>query len=220
MLNITIAGYPIVRLTAKQSLEIDGFHVNQGEIFFLAASKSNPDTSHVVRWLYEQCKWQCSCPATIDNCRHVKMVSAWSKDHPYSATHPNGCPVVVKTPPCKAANHKITEVEHHSSYIIDSKYSVWYCLPQDNWYCSCATGQCEHIEIIKNKMHKEAQVPLANPTVIETVLVDNDPPCKVEEPTIRVKAPKRKRPSTAKKQEDAMLNATLTRNEPFRLLKY
>jgi len=233
---MNITGYPLLRCTANQA--IDSLHINQGEIFFLVASKSNPDTSHIVRWNYGRCSWQCNCPATVDNCRHVKMVSAWSKDHKYSDTHPNGCPAVVKTPPCKV-EHKITEVEKHSDYIIDSKHSVWYCFPQEKWHCSCSSNCTEHIEIVKNKMHREAQASLAKST-IETVLVDNNPPCTVVEP-VR-KAPKRKRKDLLDKiteerdhkfqilgeireiQERAsserMMKAALTKeNEPFRILK-
>lgn len=163
-MNITLTGYPLIRLTAKQSLTIDGQRINQGEIFFLVASKSAPTASHLVRWNYDRCCWQCSCGAGCKSHTHIKQVSAYSAAHPYTATHAT-VPVIVKSAPV------ITEVEAHSMYIIDHKQTVWYAFPQEKWHCSCSIEHCKHIEMIQTRMQKE----------VETILVDKQPPRKVVE---------------------------------------
>ena len=154
---MNITGYPLIRLTAKQAIDIDGQRINQGEIFFLVASISHVGTSHIVRWNYERCAWQCTCPATVNNCRHIKQVSAWSKDHKYSATHPNGCPVVVKDAPPIVAEPKITEIEHHRWYIVDHKHQVFYSFNNEKWHCSCSTSCVQHISLVQNRMQKEVE---------------------------------------------------------------
>lgn len=218
---MNITGYPLMRLTANQALKIEDNHINQGEIFFLVASLSHPGTSHIVRWNYERCRWDCSCPATVINCRHVRQVSAYSAAHPYSATHPNGCPVVVKNEPT------ITEVEAHSMYIVDHKHTVWYAFPQEKWHCSCSNDCKKHVSLIQNKMQKQ----------VETTI---NPPCKGEEakPAYRIVSTgaKRKRRDLLEEieqranhksailgeineiKERDMMKAPLTRNKAFSIL--
>jgi len=227
---MNITGYPLIRLTAKQTIDVDGQRINQGEIFFLVASSSVPGTSHLIRWNYERCAWQCTCPATVNNCRHIKQVSAWSKDHKYSATHPNGCPVVVKDAPPIVAEPKITEIEHHRWYIVDHKHQVFYSFNNEKWHCSCSASCEKHISLIQNKMQKE----------VEAI---THPPCKVEEvkPVYRIVSTgaKRKRrdlldeitqraehkhailgeiAEIKERSKKDMMNAPLTRNKAFSIL--
>jgi len=94
--EITWTDAPIIRMTARKAIEVCGLHLNEGEIFFLVRSVSQENRYHCVRWNYDRICWQCSCGAGCKSHSHVKVVSAYSKQNPYSVTHALGCPKVVK----------------------------------------------------------------------------------------------------------------------------
>jgi hypothetical protein len=168
--TITVQGtcYPIIRLTARKSLDVCGMHICKGEIFFLVRSRKGSQEYMPVRWNYERKCWQCSCEMGCKMHKHVALCSKFSQVHPYSQSHPNGCPPVVKeeqpVPPSTQvveaapilpevvdAAPKITEVEAGAWYIVGGQ-QVWF--GDGQWHCSCGEFCSGHISDVKAFLQK------------------------------------------------------------------
>jgi hypothetical protein len=108
--TITVQGtrYPLIRITAKKALDVCGTHIYKGEIFFLVRSRKGSQEYLPVRWNYERCSWQCSCEMGCRMHKHIALCSMFSHVHPYSETHPAGCPIVVKSEQVSATEESDT----------------------------------------------------------------------------------------------------------------
>lgn len=120
--EITWTDAPIIRMTARKAIEVCGLHINEGEIFFMVRSASQENRYHCVRWNYERVCWQCSCGAGCKKHSHVKAVSAYSQKNPYSATHPQGCPKVVKV--AQKFDIPVSEVEKIAAIAVEHKAAM------------------------------------------------------------------------------------------------
>ncbi len=63
-----------IRCTAR--VDQPEYGIKAGDVFYLTRSSKNDGTYYICTWNYTAIAWQCSCPATIQKCRHIRTVSA------------------------------------------------------------------------------------------------------------------------------------------------
>lgn len=65
---------PIIRSVARR--DIPEYGLTEGQVFYMARSSENNGKYYILTWDYTAIRWNCSCPATTNNCRHHRLVKA------------------------------------------------------------------------------------------------------------------------------------------------
>jgi hypothetical protein len=65
---------PLIRCIARQDMPEAG--IKEGACFYMVRSSKDNGEYYISTWSYERMMWQDTCPATISNCRHNRLVSA------------------------------------------------------------------------------------------------------------------------------------------------
>jgi hypothetical protein len=73
-IKIEFTNAPLIRCQATKDMPEVG--ILEGSIFYLVRSSKDNGEYYISTWSYERMMWTCSCPATINNCRHNRLVSA------------------------------------------------------------------------------------------------------------------------------------------------
>lgn len=65
---------PIIRAVARR--DIPEYGLTEGQVFYMTRSSKNDGTYYIAIWNYADMRWNCSCPATTNNCRHHRAIKA------------------------------------------------------------------------------------------------------------------------------------------------
>lgn len=73
-IQIAWTSAPLIRMSTNVDMPEYGLKADQ--TFYLVRSSKNDNSYYIAVWNYDETRWTCRCPATVAQCRHVRLINA------------------------------------------------------------------------------------------------------------------------------------------------